>query len=198
MRRRPRLFPLALTLALAGAGGARAAEASGTEGTVIAGCIEAAAAVHRLPPAVLVILLDVEGGSLGRVSRNTNGTVDIGPMQVNQAWLPQLAAHWRASPAASYAALRDEFCPNVEAGAWILRLGLDEARGDFWEGVGFYHSHDPGYKADYLRKVLRQALRLQAQAFRETQASSAPTASPNPSPFVSARIAQVATPAAGY
>ena len=146
--------------------------------------------MHHLPPAVLVILLNVEGGSLGRVSRNTNGTVDIGPMQVNQAWLPQLAAHWRASPAASYAALRDEFCPNVEAGAWILRLGLDEARGDFWEGVGFYHSHDPGYKADYLRKVLQQALRLQAQALREMQASSAPAASPSPGPSASARITQ--------
>ena len=180
MRRRPCLLPLALAAALAAAGGARAAEVSDTQGTVIAGCIEAAAAEHRVPAAVLVILLDVEGGSLGRVTHNTNGTVDIGPMQVNQVWLPQLAARWRASPAATYAALRDAFCANVEAGAWILRQGLDEAGGDFWEGVGFYHSHNPGYKADYLRKVLQQALRLQAQALREVQASSSPrAASPN-------------------
>ena len=44
-----------------------------------------------------------------------------------------------------------------------LRQGIDEARGDFWQGVGFYHSHSPDHKADYLRKVLRQALRLEAE-----------------------------------
>jgi len=98
------------------------------------------------------------------VSENTNGTVDIGPMQVNQIWLPTVAAHWHTAIPQAYRALRDDFCANVEAGAWILRQGIDEARGDFWEGVGYYHSHDPEYKADYLRKVLHQALRLQAEA----------------------------------
>jgi len=60
--------------------------------------------------------------------------------------------------------LRDSLCANLEGGAWILRQGIDEARGDFWQGVGFYHSHSPEHKADYLRKVLRQALRLEAEA----------------------------------
>ena len=133
---------------------------------MIEGCILAAASIHRLPPGALVILLNVEGGSLGRVSQNTNNTVDIGPMQVNQIWIPQVAAHWHATQAATFAALRDNFCANVEAGAWILRQGLDEAHGDFWRGVGDYHSHDPDEKARYLRAVLRQALRLQALAER--------------------------------
>lgn len=134
----------------------------GTAGRVIERCILAAAAAHHLPPAVLVILLNVEGGQLGRVSGNTNATVDIGPIQVNEIWLPDLAKHWHATLQDSFLALRDSFCANVEAGAWILRQGLDEARGDFWNGVGTYHSHDPGYKAAYLRKVLAQALRFQA------------------------------------
>jgi hypothetical protein len=136
-------------------------------------CIESAAAVHRVPPAVVVILLSVEGGTLGHVSQNTNGTVDIGPMQVNTIWVSVVAKHWRATPVETYAALRDNFCANVEAGTWILRQAMDQAHGDFWDGVGFYHSHDPGYKADYLRKVLRQALRLQTQAQR--QAALTPT-----------------------
>ena len=129
-------------------------------------CIESASAAYRLPPAVVLILLSVEGGALGHVSANTNGTVDIGPMQVNTIWIPVVARHWRATTSETYAALRDNFCANVEAGTWILRQAMDQAHGDFWEGVGFYHSHDPGYKADYLRKVLHQALRLQAQALR--------------------------------
>ena len=138
----------------------------GTAGKVIESCILAAAQAQRLPPAMLVILLHVEGGRLGRVNGNTNATVDIGPMQVNEIWLPDVARHWGVSVPTAFLGLRDDFCANIEAGAWILRRGLDEARGDFWTGVGYYHSHDPGHKADYLRKVLAQALRLQAAAAR--------------------------------
>ena len=130
--------------------------------SMIQGCLTAAASTYRVPPAVLVILLDVEDGQLGKVSGNTNGTVDIGPMQVNEIWLPQLARHWRAPMAQTFVALRDNFCANVEAGAFILRRGLDEVPGDFWTGVGNYHSHDRGYQAAYLRKVLAVALRFQA------------------------------------
>jgi hypothetical protein len=140
--------------------------------TPVVDCIESAASVHRLPPALIVILLSVEGGSLGHVSENTNATVDIGPMQVNSIWVPSVAKHWRASPAATFGALRDNFCANVEAGTWILRQAMDEAHGDFWDGVGLYHSHDPGFRADYLRKVLHQALRLQALAARDAAHST--------------------------
>ena len=156
----------ATVLAVLSAGAAKAADAPNNQAT-IRGCITAAAKVYRLPPAVLVILLNVERGLLGHVSSNTNGTVDIGPIQVNQIWLPELAAHWHATIADAYSALRDNFCANVEAGAWILRRGLDEARGDFWEGVGYYHSHTPEHKARYLRDVLRQVLRLRTLVEQE-------------------------------
>lgn len=146
-------------------------------GRVIAGCINAAADVYRLPPAVLVILLNVEGGSLGRVRQNTNATVDIGPMQVNQIWIPQLAAHWQATEVATFHALRDDFCANVEAGSWILRQGLDAAHGDFWQGVGYYHSHDPWCKASYLQAVLKQVLRLRASVDRLAASYPAPDCS---------------------
>ena len=124
---------LAAALAVLSAGTVKAGDVPDGQAT-IRGCITTAAEVYRLPPAVLVILLNVEGGSLGRVSPNTNGTVDIGPIQINQIWLPEVAAHWHATIADAYKALRDNFCANVEAGAWILRRGLDEARGNFWEG----------------------------------------------------------------
>lgn len=153
-------------------------------GTIRA-CILTAAAAYHEPPAVLLILLNVEGGTLGAVSHNTDGTVDIGPMQVNQIWIPQIATHWGATQQATFLALRDIFCANIEAGAWILRQGLDEARGDFWQGVGYYHSHDPRYKRAYLQSVLAQALRLESLAGRTgaSKAISAPEraslASPN-------------------
>ena len=132
-------------------------------------CLQAAAEAHHLPLAVDLILLRVEGGSVGAVTRNTNDTVDIGPMQVNTIWVPMVARHWQASHADTYAALRDNFCANVEAGSWILRQAIDEAHGDLWEGVGLYHSHDPSFKADYLRRVLAAALGLQKEAARSAE-----------------------------
>jgi hypothetical protein len=157
----------ALAAALTGALALIPAVGQAASPAPVVACIESAASIYRLPVAVVVILLSVEGGSLGRISQNTNQTVDIGPMQVNSIWVPAVAKHWRASPSDAYAALRDNFCANVEAGTWILHQAMDEAHGDFWEGVGFYHSHDPGYRADYLRKVLHQTLRLQAMAVRQ-------------------------------
>ena len=158
-----RVFTAAVFASLMITQGANAAALT-PEAVYIRDCLTEAGNAYREPPAVLVILLNVEGGRLGETSANTNGTVDIGPMQVNDTWLPKLAGHWATTPRAAYLALRDNFCANIEAGAWILRMGLDEAHGDFWEGVGFYHSHDPDYKRTYLSAVLKQALRLQAQA----------------------------------
>lgn len=137
--------------------------ASVSDGTVsvVTECIQAAAALHRVPPGVIAVLLSVEGGSIGRVNQNTNATVDIGPMQINQIHLPTIARRWNTTPAAAREALLDNFCANVEAGAWILRREIDGAGGDFWEGVGRYHSRTEFYKTRYLRRVLEHVMRLQ-------------------------------------
>jgi hypothetical protein len=137
-------------------------------------CITTAAEAYRLPAALILILLKVEGGDLGAVSGNTNDTVDIGPMQVNTIWVPQIARHWRTTPQAAYVALRDNFCANIEGGTWILRQALDEAGGDFWSGVGIYHSHNPVHRETYLRKVLAWTLRLRDQARRTAVPDSPP------------------------
>ena len=146
----------------------------------IRGCITTAADAYRLPASLVLILLRVEGGQLGAVSGNTNDTVDIGPMQVNTIWVPQIARHWRTTSQAAYAALRDNFCANIEGGTWILRQALDEAGGDFWSGVGIYHSHNPVHKATYLRKVLDWTLRLRDQAQRAAVANQGAPASTAP------------------
>ena len=143
---------------------ARATETLSPAEMRVRGCIAAAASSHRLPQSLILILLRVEGGQLGAVSPNANDTVDIGPMQVNTLWVPRIARHWHATPQTAYAALRDNFCANIEGGTWILRQALDEAGGDFWSGVGIYHSHNPVHKDIYLRQVLEWALRLRNQA----------------------------------
>lgn len=127
-------------------------------------CVIAASQTYKVPTPLILILLQVEGGSLGKVSQNTNDTVDIGPMQVNQIWVNKIANHWKTSPEKAALFLKNNFCANVEAGTWILSLGLTEAKGDFWKGVGYYHSHNKELQDDYLRKVLRAVIRLQKQS----------------------------------
>jgi hypothetical protein len=168
---RPTIAILALSLAAA-CGPARAADDL-AKGAYVKDCIDAAAHAHSIPSEVLLILLNVENGRLGAVSQNKNDTVDIGPMQVNQIWLPKLAARWRASREATYRALRDEFCANIDGGAWILRQALDEAGGDLWEGIRLYHSHNERHKTTYLRLILAQGRRLQQQAVAEASAAVA-------------------------
>jgi hypothetical protein len=139
----------------------------------IENCLKAAADLHHVPAGLLVLLINVEAGRLGAVSQNSNGTVDIGPMQVNGTWVPKIARHWRASTDASYQALRDSFCANVEGGASILRQALDEARGNLWEGVALYHSHAPIHKLEYMRLVYAQAMRLKREAIRDAAIADA-------------------------
>ncbi len=147
-------------------GSLRLASAKADE-NMIEGCLRAAAELHQVPAGVLVLLMSVEAGRLGEVSQNTNGTVDIGPMQVNDTWVPKIAGHWGASGHAAYRALRDNFCANVEGGAWILRQALDEAHDDLWKGVALYHSHNPVHKLEYMRLVYAQAMRLKRESARE-------------------------------
>jgi soluble lytic murein transglycosylase-like protein len=132
-------------------------------------CLVAAAELYAVPPGVLLSILNVEGGRLGAVSRNKNETVDIGPMQVNDSWIPKLAGHWRSGWGETYVALRDDFCANIEGGAWILRLALNEAHENLWEAVALYHSHTPAHKQDYLRRIFEEVSRLRRQAVADAR-----------------------------
>ena len=129
---------------------------------VFRSCVRVAARVNGVPPAVLLMLLQVEDGRLGEVSGNRNGTVDIGPFQVNEIWLPDVAQHWALPVVEAFPILRDNFCGNADAAAWILHRSLADAHGDFWDGVGRYHSGRSDLKASYLRRVLATARRMLA------------------------------------
>jgi hypothetical protein len=137
---------------------------SSVDPQTIEGCVLSAANLYQLPPLLLIILLHVEGGRLGQTHENSDGSVDIGPMQINQQWLPQLADHWHASMGDTYNALDTSFCANVEAGSWILRRSIDAAGGQLWLGVAFYHSHNLTYEDAYLQQVLREARLLETIA----------------------------------
>ncbi|EIJ75014.1 MAG: conjugal transfer protein TrbN [Leptospirillum sp. Group II 'C75'] len=76
-------------------------------------CIWQAAGYYRLPPLALVGILGVEGGRPGQAVRNTDGSEDLGPMQINSRWLPLLSRY-----GLTRAKILGDPCTNVWAGAW--------------------------------------------------------------------------------
>jgi hypothetical protein len=123
-------------------------------------CMVAAASFYSLPPRVLPSIQVVEGGRPGTISRNNDGSSDLGVMQVNTLWVPRFAAITGMTPDAVRARLIADPCFNIAAAAAIMRLCLNESRGDLLRAVGFYHSHTPILADEYQAKVLRAATRL--------------------------------------
>ena len=118
------------------------------------------ASVYHLPPRVLPAIQAVEGGAVGAVSRNTDGSDDLGVMQVNTLWLGPLARVSRLPEGEVRRRLVAEPCFNIAAAGLIVRLYLNEAHGDLMRAVGDYHSHTQALNADYRARVLAAAARL--------------------------------------
>jgi hypothetical protein len=89
----------------------------------------------------------VEGGTIGMESFNPGGSADLGPMQINDSWLPKLGVL-----GITRNLLRDHGCVNVLVGAWILQGHLRETGSPFM-ALALYHSRDPKLQARYLQKV---------------------------------------------
>lgn len=125
-------------------------------------CIIGAAKLQSIDPRVMVGLLKTEGGYIGADVRNTNGSHDLGPMQINDgAWLEKIAtAHFSGNQKLARLALKNNGCYNVYIGAYIFRTYLDEAHGKYTDAVGFYHSHTYDKKISYERLVAKNLLSI--------------------------------------
>lgn len=82
---------------------------------------------------LLKAVAHVESSNRARViAQNTNGSLDIGFMQINDWWLPKLKEY-----GISKDTLVDDACINLNVGAWILRQGIDRY-GYNAQGIGAY------------------------------------------------------------
>lgn len=121
----------------------------------LAACLLLAAQTYEVPPAVMIGIMHVEGGRVGQqVGPNTNGSYDLGPMQVNTRWIPELAKSWRVDRATAYRFVRDDGCVNVRVAAWILGKKIKEA-GSLYRGIAYYHSASPGIGTRYAARVIQ-------------------------------------------
>lgn len=123
-------------------------------------CMAASALFYHLPPRVLPSIQAVEGGAPGVVHSNTDGSVDLGVMQVNSRWIPVIARLMHVPLPEVAVGLALKPCFNIAAAAMILRGHLDTERGNLLRAVGDYHSRTPELNVAYARKVIAAAERL--------------------------------------
>lgn len=123
-------------------------------GKVLAACLFLAAQTYSVPPAVLLGIYQVEGGKVGQaVGPNDNGSYDLGPMQINTVWLPDLASRWGVSYQTAYRWVKNDPCTNVGVSAWILRTHLNETD-DLAQAIAHYHSRTPRFGKAYKGRVV--------------------------------------------
>ncbi len=150
-------FCSAAWVVLALAGWTVSAQAAPTESErfAIRDCIEQAAERYRLSPVLLLAIAQQESGLNPRaINRNSNGSTDMGVMQINNLWLPTLQRHGIQA--------RDlwEPCTNIMVGAWILRNNF-QRWGETLTGLGAYNASNQDKRLKYAVHVLKRVQMLQ-------------------------------------
>lgn len=110
-------------------------------------CWQGAAQYHHVDIWLLYSIAWVESGfKPNAFNRNRNGSVDLGMMQINTIWLPELRKY-----GISHNQLMDG-CTSVYIGAWILSKNI-QRYGYTWRAIGAYNSGNPGIGYRYAEKV---------------------------------------------
>jgi hypothetical protein len=123
-------------------------------------CMIAVSQLHQLPPRILPAIWATEGGRIGTVRANANGTEDLGLMQVNSVWLPALARGTGLPQAELRRRLIEDGCFSIAVAGAILRFHVEAERGDLMRAIGNYHSRTPGLHEAYRVRVEHNAARL--------------------------------------
>jgi len=119
-------------------------------------CMVEAAERYQIPLRGFLAVRITEGGKLGMQRRNKNGTIDYGPFQINTIWAKQLAADFGITPEM----LTNDFCTAAYASAYIIKYNILQVNGDFWQGIGRYHSKTPALNLAYQGRVYLNSLRF--------------------------------------
>jgi hypothetical protein len=129
-------------------------------------CMLATANFYHLPPRVLPSIQAVEGGYPGAEHVNTDGSTDLGVMQINTRWVRPInayVAYVTRAPSSEDQTRRRlvaDPCFNIAAAGLILRAEWERAGHDWPAAVGNYHSHTAGLHQSYLAQVIARARAL--------------------------------------
>ncbi|CAG4914306.1 lytic transglycosylase domain-containing protein [Paraburkholderia gardini] len=122
--------------------------------TCRADCLDDAAAYRNINVQLVRAIAQHESGMRANaVNVNSNGSEDIGLMQINSSWLPRLAR---------YGIGREQLlnaCVNAYVGTWILASNVRQF-GPTWKAVGAYNAMSSSKQLVYANAIYR---RLQRQ-----------------------------------
>lgn len=125
-------------------------------------CFNEAGRTYKVPPMLLQAIAWVESRyDKNANNHNTNGSIDMGVMQINSLWLEPLAEYGIEKKHLYNA------CFNINVAAWILRKQINEV-GYNWQAVAHYHSRTPERGESYARKVARVYFALKRQQQEQT------------------------------
>ncbi|MCK9987518.1 MAG: hypothetical protein AzoDbin1_03990 [Azoarcus sp.] len=143
---------------------AAASEPPAARSTGEAACTwESVARKWKVNPYMLYAIAKTESNLNPRaINRaNTNGSEDVGMMQINSFWFPKLA---------KLGIKREHLfdpCVSLDVAGWILSQNMDR-HGNTWTAVGAYNAASPDKRIAYAKKVLRN---LPRQAFENGHAA---------------------------
>ena len=117
-------------------------------------CFKEAGQLYGINPLVLRSIAGVESGNKpDAVGKNTNGSYDVGLMQINTIWKGTLGPErWKHL---------GDACYNTKTGAWILAACISKY-GYNWKAVGCYNSQTPEKSEIYAKKVFAKLEQLKS------------------------------------
>lgn len=120
---------------------------SQTESSDPNGCWRGASQYHGVDMWLLYSIAWVESRmDPSQVGKNKNGSFDMGLMQINTIWLPELAKYGIQKKQ-----LMDS-CTSIYVGAWIMSKNI-RTYGYTWRAIGAYNSGNPSIGYPYAQKV---------------------------------------------
>lgn len=117
-------------------------------------CVTGYSRQFAIPVAVTLAIMKTEGGHPGSYNRNTNGTYDMGVMQLNTVHVEDYARKYGMSEYGFKTRAVHDGCFSVYVGLDLLRRHLDES-GNLATAVAHYHSKTPELGAKYLKRFSR-------------------------------------------
>jgi hypothetical protein len=84
---------------------------------------------YHLPPRVLPSIQAIEGGRVGLVHPNKDGSEDLGVMQINTLWVGPLARVTGWPEVTVRDRLLNDPCFNIAAAGRIMHIYLNETKG---------------------------------------------------------------------
>lgn len=115
-------------------------------------CVHQISAHYQVPVNLIAAVRLQEGGCPGLVSENSNGSVDMGPMQINSWWFGEHQYSLQRYGISAESVLNN-FCQNLSVSAWILRQNFTSF-GNWADSISAYNLGKPDRNSAYLSSVL--------------------------------------------